>query len=92
MHQNTYLALKAILSDEEKAEVIEQLRDALYCSKVCAYAQGFQLMDITSKEQGWSLEFAEIAKIWRAGCIIKHASFNQSPKPIKERMSCLTYC
>ncbi len=65
------------LSDAEKTEVVEQLRDALYCSKVCAYAQGFQLMDITSKEQGWSLEFAEIAKIWRAGCIIR-ARFLQS--------------
>jgi 6-phosphogluconate dehydrogenase len=52
-------------------EVIEQLHDALYCSKICAYAQGFQLMSIAAKEHGWNLDFAGIAKIWRAGCIIR---------------------
>lgn len=58
-------------------QIIERLHDALYCSKICAYAQGFQLMKMTSKEQGWQLNFAGIAKIWRAGCIIR-ASFLQS--------------
>ena len=55
----------------EKQQVISQLHDALYCSKICAYAQGFQLMSIASKEKDWSLDFAAIAKIWRAGCIIR---------------------
>ncbi len=61
----------------DKEEVIKQLHDALYCSKICAYAQGFQLMSIAAKEHGWSLDFAGIAKIWRAGCIIR-AVFLQS--------------
>ena len=65
------------LTDEQKGQAIEQLHDALYCSKICAYAQGFQLMHHASIEQGWSLDFAEIAKIWRAGCIIR-AVFLQS--------------
>jgi 6-phosphogluconate dehydrogenase len=65
------------LSDAQKQDVIENLRAAMYCSKICAYAQGFQLMDMASKEQGWTLDFAEIAKIWRAGCIIR-AVFLQS--------------
>jgi len=65
------------LSSQQKKQAIEYLHDALYCSKICAYAQGFQLMDLASKEQGWSLDFAEIAKIWRAGCIIR-AEFLQS--------------
>ncbi|UAA40429.1 NADP-dependent phosphogluconate dehydrogenase [Paraneptunicella aestuarii] len=67
----------ATFSNSDHKQVIEALRDALYCSKICAYAQGFQLMDIASKEHGWSLDFAGIAKIWRAGCIIR-AVFLQS--------------
>lgn len=57
--------------------IISSLHDALYCSKICAYAQGFQLMKDASVERNWSLNFAAIAKIWRAGCIIR-ASFLQS--------------
>ncbi|MCW8878734.1 MAG: NADP-dependent phosphogluconate dehydrogenase [Kangiellaceae bacterium] len=60
-----------------KEEVIQSLHDALYCSKICAYAQGFQLMQMASDEHEWSLDFANIAKIWRAGCIIR-AAFLQS--------------
>lgn len=63
--------------DGDKQQAIDALRDALYCSKICAYAQGFQLMDMAAKEHGWTLDFAEIAKIWRAGCIIR-AAFLQS--------------
>jgi 6-phosphogluconate dehydrogenase len=58
-------------------KIIEQLHDALYCSKICAYAQGFQLMKLNSIEQGWDLDFSAIAKVWRAGCIIR-AQFLQS--------------
>lgn len=64
-------------TDEQKADIVDKLERALYCSKICAYAQGFQLMDMAAKEHGWSLEFGEIAKIWRAGCIIR-AVFLQS--------------
>jgi len=54
-----------------RPEMIEQLHDALYCAKICAYAQGFQLMQMAAKEHGWALNFSSIAKIWRAGCIIR---------------------
>jgi 6-phosphogluconate dehydrogenase len=64
-------------SDDEKMSIINKLEQALYCSKICAYAQGFQLMAMAGKEHGWTLEFGEIAKIWRAGCIIR-AVFLQS--------------
>lgn len=64
-------------SETQKSTIIQQLHDALYCSKICAYAQGFQLMDLAGKEYGWSLDFAKIAKIWRGGCIIR-AVFLQS--------------
>ena len=68
---------QAPLTAAEQEEVIEQLHDAMYCAKICAYAQGFQLMKLAAKEHGWTLDFASIAKIWRAGCIIR-AAFLQS--------------
>lgn len=52
---------------------VGDVRDALYCSKVCAYAQGFQLMAAAQAEYGWQLQFAQIAKLWRGGCIIRAA-------------------
>ncbi|MBL4814807.1 MAG: NADP-dependent phosphogluconate dehydrogenase, partial [Shewanella sp.] len=55
----------------------DQLENALYCAKIACYAQGFQLMAMAAKDRGWTLNFAEIAKIWRAGCIIR-ARFLQS--------------
>lgn len=54
-----------------REELIEAIREALYCSKICAYAQGFQLMREAQKEYKWKLNFAEIAAIWRGGCIIR---------------------
>jgi len=53
--------------------VINHLHDALYCSKICAYAQGFNLMQMASDEHQWQLDFSSIARIWRAGCIIRAA-------------------
>ncbi|HRP62803.1 MAG TPA: NADP-dependent phosphogluconate dehydrogenase [Phycisphaerales bacterium] len=52
-------------------EFISAVRDALYCSKLCAYAQGFQLMNAAQREYNWNLNFGEIARIWRGGCIIR---------------------
>jgi len=71
-------------SAQEKQDYIDQLHDAIYSAKICAYAQGFQLMKLAAKEHGWSLNFASIAKIWRAGCIIR-ATFLQSITQAYER-------
>lgn len=60
------------------------IRDALYCAKVCAYAQGFQLMAQAQKEYGWQLDFGTIAAIWRGGCIIR-AQFLQKITDAFER-------
>ncbi|QQX78950.1 NADP-dependent phosphogluconate dehydrogenase [Shewanella sp. KX20019] len=68
---------KTHLQATDKQTFINQLENALYCAKISSYAQGFQLMAMMAKEQGWQLNFAEIAKIWRAGCIIR-ATFLQS--------------
>jgi 6-phosphogluconate dehydrogenase len=54
-----------------REELIAAIRDALYCSKICAYAQGFQLMREAQKEYKWKLDFAAIASIFRGGCIIR---------------------
>jgi len=55
----------------KKEEFIEDIRKALYASKVCSYAQGFALMKEAAKENGWTLDMGKIAMIWRGGCIIR---------------------
>ncbi len=50
---------------------IDAIRDALYASKIIAYAQGFEQMTAASKEYGWNLKLGEVATIWRGGCIIR---------------------
>src|SRR5205823_2328089 len=50
---------------------IDAIRDALYASKIVAYAQGFEQMMAASKEYNWDLRLGEVATIWRGGCIIR---------------------
>ena len=57
--------------EKDREIIIAAIHDALYCSKICAYAQGFQLMKEAQKEYKWTLNFATIAQIWRGGCIIR---------------------
>ncbi|MEM7578113.1 MAG: decarboxylating NADP(+)-dependent phosphogluconate dehydrogenase, partial [Planctomycetota bacterium] len=56
---------------EDKQALIDAIKDALYCSKIVSYAQGFQLMAEAQNEYDWDLNFGEIAKIFRGGCIIR---------------------
>jgi 6-phosphogluconate dehydrogenase len=60
-----------------KERFIDAIRDALYASKVCSYAQGFQLMAGAGAEYNWPLKFGEIAMIWRGGCIIRAHFLNR---------------
>ncbi|HFD39626.1 MAG TPA: decarboxylating NADP(+)-dependent phosphogluconate dehydrogenase, partial [Anaerolineae bacterium] len=55
----------------DRAALIEDIRQALYASKICSYAQGFQLLRAASAEYGWDLDLGGIALIWREGCIIR---------------------
>lgn len=55
----------------DKKELIEKIRQALYFSKIMSYAQGFAQMRTASDEYNWDLKYGEIAKIFRAGCIIR---------------------
>jgi 6-phosphogluconate dehydrogenase len=51
--------------------LVDAVRDALYASKVVAYAQGFEQMAAAAAQYGWDLDFGTIATIWRGGCIIR---------------------
>ena len=56
---------------KDRAEFIEDVRRALYCSKIISYAQGYMLLEAAAKDQGWHLNFGAIALMWRGGCIIR---------------------
>jgi len=60
-------------SDIDKKEFIGDIRKALFASKICSYAQGFQLMKAAAEEYNWDLKYGEIALMWRGGCIIRAA-------------------
>ncbi len=62
-------ASKAVTGD--RAAFIEQVRCALYCSKIISYAQGYMLLRAAAKENGWNLNMGGIALMWRGGCIIR---------------------
>ncbi len=55
----------------DKAALINDLRQALYASKIVSYAQGYQLMRAAAAEYGWDLNYGGIALMWRGGCIIR---------------------
>ncbi|WP_335870600.1 NADP-dependent phosphogluconate dehydrogenase [Bacillus sp. 2205SS5-2] len=68
----------------DKVEFIENIRKALYLSKICSYAQGFAQLQSASKEYGWDLKPGEIAMIFRGGCIIR-AAFLENIKTAYDR-------
>ena len=55
----------------DRAAFIEEVRRALYCSKMISYAQGYMLLREAAKDQKWNLNFGGIALMWRGGCIIR---------------------
>ncbi|MHC5157584.1 MAG: decarboxylating NADP(+)-dependent phosphogluconate dehydrogenase, partial [Planctomycetota bacterium] len=57
--------------DGDKAQMIDDLRQALYASKIVSYAQGYQLMRAAAEEYNWNLNNGGIALMWRGGCIIR---------------------
>jgi 6-phosphogluconate dehydrogenase len=62
---------KKVLTISSKKEFIEDVRRALYCSKMISYAQGYMLLRAAEKEQGWHLNMGGVALMWRGGCIIR---------------------
>lgn len=55
----------------DRAAFIEDIRQALYASKICSYAQGFVQLDAAAAENGWKLNNGQISLLWRGGCIIR---------------------
>jgi 6-phosphogluconate dehydrogenase len=55
----------------DRKTFIEDVRQALYCSKLISYAQGYMLLREAAKEEGWNLNMGGIALMWRGGCIIR---------------------
>ena len=61
----------AALSDEDKKNLIDDVRQALYASKIVSYAQGFVQLQYAAKEHDWPLNDGDCALLWRGGCIIR---------------------
>ena len=58
-------------SSVDKEQLVSDLRDALFCSKLVAYAQGLQIIHQASVEFNWGINLGECARIWKGGCIIR---------------------
>jgi 6-phosphogluconate dehydrogenase len=74
-------------SPERKKQFINDIRDALYASKIVSYAQGYMLMRAAAAEYKWNLNYGGIALMWRGGCIIRSRflgkikdAFDKNPK------------
>ncbi|MEY4327562.1 MAG: NADP-dependent phosphogluconate dehydrogenase [Actinomycetota bacterium] len=64
-------------SVSDKAAFVEDVRKALYASKIIAYAQGFDAIRAGAKEYGWTINLGAVSKIWRGGCIIRAQFLNR---------------
>ncbi len=64
-------------SVENKAAFVEDVRKALYASKIIAYAQGFDAIRAGAKEYNWNINLGAVSKIWRGGCIIRAQFLNR---------------
>ncbi len=86
VNANKVLGGPKIKKRTDKEKFIKEVHDALYASRICAYAQGFSLLAAASKEFNWNLNFSEMARIWQGGCIIR-AELLQSIKQAFDRNS-----
>lgn len=71
----------------KKEAFLDDIKKAIYASKIVSYAQGYLLMHAASKEYNWNLNFGAVALMWRGGCIIRSkflgeikAAFDKNPK------------
>ncbi|MEG4442711.1 decarboxylating NADP(+)-dependent phosphogluconate dehydrogenase [Microcoleus sp. AT9_B5] len=65
-------------------EFVNKVRDALYCSKICSYAQGMALLSAASKSYNYDLSLSEISRIWKGGCIIRAGFLDKIKKAFKD--------
>lgn len=81
-------SVPTVVPEAERTAYLDALHDALYAAKLVSYMQGFMLMQVAAKTNGWALPFGDIALLWRAGCIIRSRflddiknSFERDPVP-----------
>jgi 6-phosphogluconate dehydrogenase len=72
--------------------IVDAARQALYASKITSYAQGLGLLRLASQEYQYGMRPGEVAKIWRAGCIIRARCSATSRPPSRATRSCRTCC
>ena len=70
--------------DGDVQTFINKIRDALYCSKMCSYAQGMALMQTASKQFNYNINLSETARIWKGGCIIRARFLNKIQQAFQE--------
>ncbi len=81
---STQLTGPSIKFEGDTQEFINKVRDALYCSKICSYAQGMDLLSKASKQFGYNLNLGEVARIWKGGCIIRAAFLDKIKQAFDE--------
>jgi 6-phosphogluconate dehydrogenase len=70
---------------EEKSNLINNIHDALYASKIISYAQGYMLLASASEKYNWNLDYGNIALVWRGGCIIRSRFLNDIKHAYKKQ-------
>jgi len=65
--------IKAFRKSVDDEQFVEAVRQALYASKICSYAQGFYQIQAASEAHGWDINYGQLAMMWRGGCIIRAA-------------------
>ena len=73
-----------MIKTENRTAFIENIRQALLCSKIISYAQGFMLLREASAERKWDLKFGDIALMWRGGCIIRSVFLGEIKKAFEK--------
>ncbi|CAN4077623.1 unnamed protein product [Withania somnifera] len=73
-------------SSVDKKRLIDDVRQVLYASKICSYAQGMNLLRAKSAEKGWSLNLGELARIWKGGCIIRAVFLDRIKKAYQRNL------
>ncbi|MEC9332216.1 MAG: decarboxylating NADP(+)-dependent phosphogluconate dehydrogenase [Verrucomicrobiota bacterium] len=69
----------------DRTKFIEDIRSALYASKIISYAQGFMLLRAAASDYGWKLKYGEIALMWRGGCIIRSQFLGKIKEAFEKR-------
>ena len=74
-----------IESDQQREEWVEAIRQALYASKICSYAQGFVQLQAAAQEHDWPLNYGDCALLWRGGCIIRAQFLDRIKEAFEEQ-------